>query len=79
MIACKADALPVEMLAGALLEAAGTKDIARQAAWHARGAAFFRGGKRGENAGAAPGGDTAPGTSPAGDASSAGPGAEPRQ
>ena len=41
VIACHADALPVELLAGALLAAVDTKDAATKEAWRKRGAAFF--------------------------------------
>ena len=58
VIATGADALPIEELAGALLEAAGA-DAARKEAWRKSGASFFRtGGARarkgaGRNAGGA--------------------------
>jgi hypothetical protein len=42
MIACGADTLPVEQLAGALLAAAENRDKATREAWQAKGAAFFR-------------------------------------
>jgi hypothetical protein len=42
VIACRADALPVEELAGALLSAADDDDRAMKEAWRKRGAAFFR-------------------------------------
>ncbi|WP_144243858.1 conjugal transfer protein TraD [Sphingopyxis sp. MWB1] len=42
VIACGADALPIEQLAGALLDTAQA-DAARKEAWRKRGAAFFRG------------------------------------
>ncbi|MGH6613408.1 conjugal transfer protein TraD [Sphingomonas sp.] len=42
LIACGADALPVEQLAGALLAAAETKDAATMEGWRKRGAAFFQ-------------------------------------
>ena len=41
VIACGADALPVEQLAGMLLDAANTKDAAIKEGWRVRGAAFF--------------------------------------
>lgn len=44
-----ADALDVETLAGALLDAAGSKDNAAREAWRAKGAAFFR--RRGRKSG----------------------------
>ena len=47
VIVCKADTLPAEMLAGALLAAAASKDAGEQEAWRNRGAAFFRGQPRG--------------------------------
>jgi hypothetical protein len=43
VIACRADALPVEQLAGALLAAAATSEAATQEAWRKSGAAFFQG------------------------------------
>lgn len=42
VIACGADALPVEQLAGVLLDAAATKDAATMEGWRVRGAAFFQ-------------------------------------
>ena len=42
VIAAGADALSIEQLAGALLEAVGA-DAARKEAWRKSGAAFFRG------------------------------------
>lgn len=43
-----ADALDVETLAGALLDAVGSKDQAAREAWRAKGAAFFqRRGRKG--------------------------------
>lgn len=42
VIACGADGLSIEQLAGALLEAVGA-DAARKEAWRKRGAVFFRG------------------------------------
>ncbi len=41
-----ADALPIDVLAGALLSAAEAKDAAVREGWHARGAAFFQKTKR---------------------------------
>lgn len=41
-----ADALPLEVLAGALLSAADAKDAAVQEGWRTRGAAFFHRPKR---------------------------------
>jgi hypothetical protein len=42
VIACRADALPVEELAGALLVAADARDAATKRGWRERGEAFFR-------------------------------------
>jgi DNA-binding protein H-NS len=42
VIACQADTMPVEQLAGALLAAVGS-DTATKEAWRERGAAFFQG------------------------------------
>jgi len=42
VIACHADALPVEQLAGALLIAAETNDRTIKEGWRERGAAFFQ-------------------------------------
>lgn len=42
VIACGADALPIEQLAGALLDVAQA-DATRKEAWRKRGADFFRG------------------------------------
>lgn len=42
-----ADALPVEILAGALLAAAGSKDTATREGWRKSGAAFFQRTARG--------------------------------
>jgi hypothetical protein len=42
VIACGADALPIEVLAGALLAAVESKDRTAQEAWRTKGAAFFR-------------------------------------
>jgi hypothetical protein len=43
VIACGADALTPEELAGALIAAAGTSDRATKEAWRKRGSAFFSG------------------------------------
>ena len=43
MVACGADALPLDQLAGALLAAAEQKDPATKENWRKRGAAFFQG------------------------------------
>ena len=42
VIATGADALPIEVLAGALLGAAASKNTAEWEGWRARGAAFFQ-------------------------------------
>lgn len=42
LIASGADALPIEQLVGALLNAADTKDAATKEGWRKRGAAFFQ-------------------------------------
>ncbi len=47
-----ADDLDMEVLAGALLDAALTTDAARKDAWRKRGAGFFRGGGAGTRRGA---------------------------
>ena len=44
-----ADALDIETLAGALLDAASSKDTQAKEAWRAKGAAFFQ--RRGRKAG----------------------------
>lgn len=41
-----ADALPIEQLAGALLGAADSKDVAMKEGWRKRGAAFFQGARK---------------------------------
>jgi hypothetical protein len=46
VIATGADALPVDVLAGALLSASEAKDAATREDWHVRGAAFFQPTKR---------------------------------
>lgn len=47
VIATGADALPVEMLAGALLAAAGEKGTSIREGWRKCGAGFFQRSKRG--------------------------------
>ena len=42
VIAANADALPIDQLAGALLNAVETKDAATKEGWRKRGAAFFQ-------------------------------------
>ena len=73
VVATRADALPLELLAGALLDAAAATDDARKEAWRASGAAFFqrtpgaadrarrRGGKAVADAGRAEPADADPG------------------
>jgi DNA-binding protein H-NS len=73
VIATGADALDVEMLAGALLAAAESKDNAAKEAWRRRGAAFFQRSVRGAAGGA---GDGARGGAPA-QGRTLPPGAEP--
>jgi hypothetical protein len=63
VIATGADGLDVEMLAGALLAAAESKDNATKEAWRRRGAAFFQRSARGTAAGGT--GDGARGGAPA--------------
>lgn len=46
VIACGTDALPVELLAGALLAATETEDAMIREGWRARGGAFFRSKRR---------------------------------
>jgi hypothetical protein len=48
VVATGADALPVDVLAGALLSAAETKEAPTREGWRARGAAFFQQTKRKE-------------------------------
>jgi len=60
VIACGADALPLDQLAGALLGAAANNDLVTRENWRKRGAAFFQGTRgngdsaRGHARGAAP-------------------------
>ena len=63
-----ADALDMETLAGALLDAVAMKDAAAKEAWRAKGSAFFqrRGRKAGRTAGGnGDSGNTQPGADPA--------------
>lgn len=46
VVACGADALDAELLAGALLDAVVSKDAATKEGWRKAGAAFFRGKQR---------------------------------
>jgi hypothetical protein len=52
VIACGADALTSEELAGALLTIAGTTDSATKEVWRKRGAAFFSGERQSPGSGA---------------------------
>lgn len=47
VVAIRADALPVEQLAGVLLSAIDTKDAAIKEGWRKRGVAFFQTAPRG--------------------------------
>jgi DNA-binding protein H-NS len=60
VVATGADVLPIDVLAGALLNAAGAKDASAKESWRTRGATFFQQTKR-KQKGAGPG---AGGTSP---------------
>src|SRR5690606_39045582 len=68
VIAAGADALPAELLAGALLSAADNDDLVTKEEWRTRGAAFFRrparksarGADRGAGSGKANGGRAEP-------------------
>ena len=51
VIACGADTLGAEELAGVLLAAISTTDAARREAWRKRGAAFFQGARKQTGAG----------------------------
>ena len=42
VIACRADALPIDVLAGALLAAGASKDAGAKEAWRKAGAAMFQ-------------------------------------
>ncbi|MCC4252776.1 conjugal transfer protein TraD [Sphingobium naphthae] len=46
VVACGADALDADLLAGVLLDAVASKDVAAREGWHRAGAAFFRGKQR---------------------------------
>jgi hypothetical protein len=46
LLATGADTLPVDVLAGALLNAVETKDSATKEGWRARGTSFFQKAKR---------------------------------
>ena len=52
VVACKADALPVEELAGALLAAAVNNDFVRKEEWRKAGAGLFASGRSARSAGA---------------------------
>jgi DNA-binding protein H-NS len=45
VVACGADAIPLDQLAGALLVAASSTDPAAKENWRKRGAAFFQGSR----------------------------------
>jgi DNA-binding protein H-NS len=47
VIACGADAIPIEQLAGMLLASADKKEPEEEEAWRQRGAAFFQAKRRG--------------------------------
>ena len=66
VIATGADALDVEMLTGALLAAAESKDNAAKEAWRRRGASFFQRSARGAADGAGDGAPAQGGTLPPG-------------
>lgn len=68
VIACHADVLQVEELAGALLAAADAKDASTKRGWRERGEAFFR--KSSRAADAVPGRDTGDQKNEGGDPSS---------
>lgn len=59
VIATGADALPIDVLAGALLSAAEAKDTATREGWRVRGTAFFQSTRR-KSAGAVAGPSSAP-------------------
>lgn len=66
VIACGADAVPVDQLAGALLQMTATRDASMNEAWRLTGAAFFQGSSRPRKT-AAPGANEQPsraGTAP---------------
>lgn len=70
VIACQADTMPLEQLAGALLSASETKEPATKEGWRKRGTTFFQGtreaggGHRGDaNRDAASGGGESPAAS----------------
>src|SRR5277367_5620004 len=52
VVATGADALPMEILAGALLAAKAATDMVQTARWRANGEAMFSGGMRGAEAAA---------------------------
>lgn len=63
IVSAGADALPIDVLAGALLSAAEVKDAATEEGWRVRGAAFFQqtqrkqGSPRAGSGGGSPNGD----------------------
>jgi hypothetical protein len=54
VIACGADAIPMEELAGALLAAVAMTDTATKEGWRKQGAAFFQGSRIKTGSGARP-------------------------
>jgi hypothetical protein len=62
VVATGADALPIDVLAGVLLNGTEAKDVATREGWRARGASFFKQSKRKQGSacsntsGASPGG-----------------------
>lgn len=52
VVACKADALPAEILAGALLAVAGNSDAATKDQWRKAGEALFASGRSQRRSGA---------------------------
>ena len=59
VVATGADALPIDVLAGALLSAAGAKDDAAREGWRVRGSAFFQRAKH-KQTGSVAGASSAP-------------------
>jgi hypothetical protein len=53
VVATGADALPIEILAGALLSATDAPDLMQKEEWRARGAAFFQRPRRNSGSAAA--------------------------
>jgi hypothetical protein len=67
VMATGADALDADLLAGALLDAANTKDAGAKEGWRRRGATFFQGKARKSKQGA----ERQPGSAPAHDGGAA--------